>query len=270
MLQTLSSQEEVLAKVLPKEEAAVYLYLLNKAPRKASEAAKDLMIARPIVYKLLERLIEKDLVVKHKKHGDVAVYNPQHPANLKAYVDTKVREVESHQAVFDASLPSLISEFHTRFGGIPGFRVIMGVEGVHELYEDILNERKDIMLIRSPQDHSTSELRALVLQQIERQVAQGIHTRAIVPLRPVIEWDILGADKKNLVERRIVPEGELAIPAQIIIYANKVGITAYGNTLMTTIIENTAIRNTFEILFNYIWKKAEADHKEILSSDLAE
>jgi sugar-specific transcriptional regulator TrmB len=265
MLQNNTNLAEVLAKVLPKDEAVTYLYLLDKAPKKAAEIAKDLLFARPIAYKVLERLIEKELVVKHKKNGAVAVYNPQHPANLKAYIDGRTREVETQRAIFDASLPSLVSEFHTRFGGIPGFRIILGTEGLHELYDDVLNEGKDILLIRSPKDHGTPELRELVLKQIAAQVALGIHTKAVTPLRPVIDPDILAADKRNLVERRIVPEGVLAIPAQIIIYANKVGITAYGDSLMTTIIENPAIHETFEILFNYIWQKAEPDHNTILA-----
>ena len=265
MLQNTSNLIETLSKALPKDEAAMYLYLLNKAPKKASDIAKDLSLARPIAYKVLERLIEKELVVKHKKPGGVTIYNPQHPANLKAYIDGRAREVETQQAIFDASLPSLVSEFHTRFGGIPGFRVMQGIEGLHELYEDILNERKDMLLIRSTKDHNTPELRNLVLKAISEQVKLGIHTRAIAPLRPVINPDILAADKRNLVERRIVPEGVLAIPAQIISYATKVGITAYGDGLMTTIIENPAIHETFEILFNYIWQKAEPDHNVIIA-----
>ena len=265
MLQNTNNLIETLSKVLPKDETAMYLYLLNKAPKKAAEIAKDLSLARPVAYKVLERLIEKELVVKHKKNGAVAVYNPQHPANLKAYIDGRARAVETQRAIFDASLPSLVSEFHTRFGGIPGFRIILGTEGLHELYDDVLNEGKDILLIRSPKDHNTPELRELVLKQIAAQVALGIRTKAITPLRPVIDPDILAADKRNLVDRRIVPEGVLAVPAQIIIYANKVGITAYGDSLMTTIIENPAIHETFEILFNYIWQKAEPDHNVIIA-----
>ncbi|MEI7719754.1 MAG: helix-turn-helix domain-containing protein [bacterium] len=266
MLQKSTNQIEALAKVLPKDEAEVYAYLLNQAPKKASDVAQDLGLLRPIAYKLLDRLIEKELVIKHKKTRGVAVYNPQHPANLKAYIDSKAREVESNKAVFDASLPSLVAEFHTRFGGIPGFRVIMGIDGIREVYEDVLNEGKDIKLIRSPHDRENTELASTIKNQIQEQVQLGIHTKAITPLHEGIPKELLDADTKNLVERCIVPESEFLIPAQILIYGNKVAITAFGPSMMTTIVENAAIHDTFEILFNYIWHKAKNEHQKMLGT----
>lgn len=266
MLQNIETSGFSLSRILPKLEAEVYNFLLSQAPAKASDIAKGLGLQRQIAYNALERLEQKELVTKHKKPGGVARFNPQHPIHLQQLVESEIREAEIKKVGLNSSLQSLVSQFHLRFGGIPGFRVILGVEGVHELYEDILNENKDILLIRSPQDRFTTELRLVIQKQIEHQVEQGIHTKAITPLKPGIPKSLLDSDKRNLVTRRIVPEDQFMVPAQIIIYANKVGITAYGETLMTTIIENAAIRETFEIMFNYMWEKSNSDNETLLKT----
>jgi len=138
--------------------------------------------------------------------------------------------------------------------------------GVAELYEDILNERQPIKLIRSPEDSRHPELADMVRKQIGEQQKLGIQTHAITALAEGTPAEIIAFDKDRLVTRRIVPREKLAVPAQIIIYANKVAITAYEDAIITTIIENPAIRKTFEMVFDYLWGSAEQDHRRILST----
>jgi hypothetical protein len=53
------------------------------------------------------------------------------------------------------------------------------------------------------------------------------------------------------------------IPAQILLYADKVAITAFDNQLMTTIIQNQAISNTFSLMFEFVWNTLETEDKKI-------
>src|SRR3989344_6470779 len=250
---------ESLRHIMPADMAAAYTFLLNNAPQKASALARELSIPRPVAYTILEKLIGKNLVTKHKKPGKAAVYVPQHPLNLQTAVDEEVRRARQQKIIFENALPSLISDYHLRFGGIPGFRIFVGKEGVLELYEDILNEKKNVLLIRSLSDRNHPETQNLIRPQIQAQVEVGISVRAISPYDSVIPKDMEEFDKKNNVTRRIVSPDTFKNPAQIMIYADKVGIISFGNILVTTLIEDTLIKDTFISLFEYVWKGAEQE-----------
>lgn len=263
------AQDGPLRAVLSPDMAAAYEFLLAHAPQKASGVAKALSIQRPIAYLLLEKLIEKNLVSKQKILGKPAVYIPQHPLNLQAALDAEVRNITRQKSVFEQTLPSLISAFHMRFGGIPGFRVFVGKEGVLELYEDILNEKKELLLIRSLKDKDHPETQDLVRPQIRAQVEAGISVRAISPYDRAIPKEVEEFDTKNRLTRRIVSPETFKNPAQIMIYADKVGIISFGDILVTTIIEDALIKETFVSIFEYLWKSA-AEEDRMFRSYIAQ
>ena len=66
-------------------------------------------------------------------------------------------------------------------------------------------------------------------------------------------------DKTRNVTRRTIPEGFL-IPSQIIIYGDKVSITDFKGGLIITIIENPAVRETFEKMFDYMFDTIESSY----------
>ncbi len=263
-LQNKSQEESALSNVLPQDEASAFLLLLRDGPLRASTLAKKLHVQRPTAYKLLEKLVEKELAVNNNPGKGVATYSPKHPAQLQMQAQQQAREAKATLSLIDAYLPALTEEFHSRFGGIPGFRVLNGLDGLQTLYEEIITEQKNILLMRSPHDRQTTEARLLINAQIRAQIEHSIHTRALTPLRPDIDPALLENDATNLVERRILPEEEFLIPAQVIVYGSKVGITDYEDTFMTTIIDNEAIAQTFTIIFNYIWDKSLDTHNKML------
>jgi hypothetical protein len=55
------------------------------------------------------------------------------------------------------------------------------------------------------------------------------------------------------ITRKVVPKEKLELPSQIIIYNNTVSITSLKKEVITTIIENEDIAQTFKKLFNYLW-----------------
>jgi len=250
---------ENLEEILPKHEALAYLYLVHNAPKKASDVATELKVARPIAYNALEQLIEKNLVIKHKAPGKPAVYNPQHPIFLQELLDQKERALLQQKTLFQNTLPELISNFHLRFGGIPGFRIFVGRKGLVELYEDILNEGKDIMLIRSLEDRKHPEATGLLTPQMKAQVEAGIHVRSIAPYSTWIPQNHDEWYKRYNITQRIVSPERLNSPAQILLYANKVSITSFGEIMVTTIIEDRLIKDTFVSIFEALWNASEAD-----------
>ncbi len=247
---------------LSKDQALVYTTLLQKGTSLASKVAKNSELTRPLAYKLLQELITLGLVVKKDEIGSVAQFTAEHPLKLRELIDRRREATALSSATLESVMSSLISTY-TTLSGKPGVRILAGITGIQELYEDILNENKDILLIRSPKDISHLELGSIVEKQIDAQVKLGIHTQTITPLTNETHEELTNWDPTHLVTRRLTYLEKLNIPAQILIYGNKVAITAYEGELMTTIIDNEAICASFRILFSFMWQTLESEDREI-------
>ncbi|HEY5383564.1 MAG TPA: helix-turn-helix domain-containing protein [Candidatus Paceibacterota bacterium] len=246
-------------------QAKLYETIVRNGKLPASHAARLANVPRTLGYKALQELEVLGLIEKEDLPGNVATFTAAHPFKFKELVDKRYEKAKDAKNAVEGVLGKLISDFNTK-SGAPGLRILEGIAGVGELYEDILNERQPIKLIRSPEDNRHPQLAGMVQKQIEEQKKLGIQTQAITALAEGTPVEIIAFDSERLVTRRIVPREKLAVPAQIIIYANKVAITAYEDAIITTIIENPAIRKTFEMVFDYLWGSAEQDHQRILET----
>lgn len=241
---------------LTADQATIYEALLRGGVMPARKISLISGMKRPMAYKVIDQLIELGLIEKIDKK--VALFAPAHPDKVADIIIRRQDALRVAEQSFKGILGSLTSDFNL-YSGKPNVRFYEGVSGVETLYDDILLEKKDILLIRSPFDDSKPELAQLVNKQIKRQVEANIHTRAITP---VVETSINTAieqDTARLVTRCLISKDNFMIPAQILIYGDKVALTSYKDFFVTTIIQNPDIKETFEMMFNYIWNKAEKE-----------
>lgn len=253
---------ELIKTGLSEDQAEVYLALLSRGRTTASKLRPFTSLSRPMLYRILDELIELKLVSKEDAPQMVSLFEATHPVTLRELLEKKREEVYTREKALENVLTPLISDF-TALSGKPGVRILQGLHGVSELYEDILNEGKDIQLIRSPLDDTFPDLNKLVLTQINEQVKLGIKTFAITPFVDETPEEIRQVDENNLVDRRLISLEKLDMPAQIIIYADKVAITAFDQELMTTIIQNPAISNSFRLMFTFMWESLEIENEKL-------
>jgi len=247
---------------LREDQAMVYTTLLERGKTTASKLAGRLPYSRPMVYRILDELINIGAVSKNDEVGAVSIFECAHPLKLRDWMAKEKNVYEQKQKALESTLTDLISLYSTQTGK-PGVRVLQGLVGLSELYEDVLNEQSPLCLIRSPYDDQHPEISDLVIKQIEEQVKIGITTQAITPFDNETIEELETIDHKNLVTRRLVYIDQLDLPAQIIIYADKVALTAFDGELMTTIIQNKAIATTFQLLFELIWQTTKTEDENI-------
>ena len=253
---------------LSEEQALTYQALLDKGPQRASTLSTWTGIKRGLTYKVLEELETLGLVAKQDTPGTIALFSPLHPSGLLEGIDRKQESLERSKQAIGQSLGSLISKFNL-LSGQPSVLFFEGKTGLQKMYDDILREGKDILLIQSPKDREYPEIAPIIEKQIKNQVAKQIHVRAITPHVEDTKDFIEKYDEANLVTRRVVPAALLNEPAQIIIYGDrKVSITSFEKTMITTIIDDPAINQTFRTLFEIIWTKTADEHEKVLQ-DLA-
>jgi sugar-specific transcriptional regulator TrmB len=254
-----SYSQALIAAGLTKEQANVYEPLIREGKLRATQLAKRAELSRTYVYRILEELEGLGLITREEPPGKPAVFAPRHPFALEELARKRQEEANIAKRTLEGAMASLISDY-TAASKIPGVRVLSGIEGLEEIYKDILKEKKDILLIRSALDNQEGGLKEMVLAQIAKQVAAGIRTRLIGRSRApggISEADLRARDKARLTERRTLPRDSFQLPAQIIIYGNKVAITSYREPLITTVIENDAIRETMQVLFELLWNTGE-------------
>jgi hypothetical protein len=78
---------------------------------------------------------------------------------------------------------------------------------------------------------------------------------------------MLVADRQARRMRRIISDPAFKPPAQMIMYANKVALTAYNEEIVTTVIENKDIRTTCMLMFEYIWSASRVAHENLIKSN---
>lgn len=250
---------------LSEEQALTYQCLLEKGPQKASSVAKWTGIKRGLTYKVLQELEHTGLVEKKESQGTVATFFPLHPNSLLERIDRKKDELERSKETLVNSLGTLISKYNL-INEQPSVTFFEGVRGLQKIYDDVIREGKDILLIQSPKDRNHPETIPMIEQQIKKQVSKNIHVRAITPLVDDTKEFIGRHDKTNLVTRRVVPSELLNEPAQIMIYGyRKVGITSFETTMVSTIIDDPSINKTFRALFEIIWRKTQDEHEAIIT-----
>lgn len=242
---------------LTKEQAKIYLFLLENGLAPAKVVASKTVIGRALAYKVLEQLIALELAEKRENIGKVALFFPAHPKRLKELLATKrERAIETSEAL-EHSFGLLASSFNL-LSGKPNIQFFEGVEGLQRVYGDILETNQHISVISSPIHHGKQEVLHLIREQIKKQAAQKIQTKAITPhtateypsTTPVRE------DETHLITRKIVPAEKLNIPAQVIVYSDKVAITNFKEGIITVLIESKYIAETFRMMFEYMWERS--------------
>lgn len=249
---------------LSPSQAEVYSLLLNIGRQKAGEIARKATIKRGLVYKALEELETMSLIERLKEVGKPDFFLPKHPENMRSHIEERLRKARDAEVLFSSHIGELASHFVLTTGK-PGVRSYDGLEGLKFVYKEINEKHDHFKLIRSFYDHTDKEISNLVERQIERQVEKDIESQVLTHITPkAIEYALAYRENKTTVNPHFITDEKFKLPAQIALYGNKVAITDFPSMLITTIIENKAIKDTFDTLFDFIWRKAEDDHDRIL------
>ena len=133
---------------LSREQARIYEMLVRSGALQASVVARKTALPRTLAYTVLSQLQKLGLVEKQKKKGSVSTFSAAHPFKIQELARKRLSAAEQAGTALNGILSSIISDFNTS-SGQPGIRILEGIEGLKELYKDVLRERQTICLIRS-------------------------------------------------------------------------------------------------------------------------
>lgn len=256
---------ELLMKLgLSRAQADVYAVLLTGGQMKAGEIAKKSIAKRGLVYKALEDLEKLNLIERAKQVNKPDVFLPKHPENLRSLVEEELHRAKDAEVLFSSHLGSLSSLYNLAVEK-PGVNIYDGLEGLKIVYSEINAKYDHFKLMRSYYDHDDKKIATLVEKQIQKQIENDIESQVLTHVTPkAIDYALAYEDNRSPNNPRFITDADFKLPAQIVIYGNKVAITDFPSMLITTIIENKAIKDTFDLLFDFMWKNTEAGHECVM------
>lgn len=247
--------ENILNKAgLSPEQAKIYLFLIENGMTNAKVISVRTKIGRTLTYKVLDQLMDLELVEKRDNVGKVSMFVPLHPQKIKDRLNNFINQSKIASDNLSAIFGTVVSQYNTLLGK-PNVNYFEGVEGIKEIYNDILDIGKDILVISSSTEDNRSEILPIIREQIKKQVERNIHVRAITQ---IVEYEIatqIEEDSKNLINRKQISKEKLNIPSQIIIWGDKVAITNFKENIITVVMDSKYIRDTFTVIFEFIWSR---------------
>jgi sugar-specific transcriptional regulator TrmB len=249
---------------LTEKEAVVYEALLVLGPSTITTIFSEAKLKKGDTYNVLRGLEKKGLIKESKKGKKV--FSAEQPQNLQNLISEQQQELALAQKQLSQLLPDITTLFQARTER-PIIQVLKGVEETKILYEDVLKTKTELLIFVSRHDWDNPEMENLIKLNIKKQARKGIQIRALNPLMAGFSIEerkkyITQRKQQNITVRFLPPEYVLS--SQIMVYDDKIGITSLKKELITTIIQNENIANTFRQLFDFIWVLSEDGHKKFL------
>jgi predicted transcriptional regulator len=240
---------------LNRDEAAIYLTLLEHGQLSVLSISRKIHMGRTKVYRLLDTLKEKELVIqKHDERGFKFV--AAEPEMLERQVKRRLDHIEGLHAQLNELVPRLRE---TMADGTPGseVRYYRGVRGLSQVNWNLLNARGEFVSFEVTQanaymeEHEAEKLR-------QELVDAKIKTRTITNARHIKPFTKVHEMVQDWWEIRYIPERELAIRADVFVYNNIYAICHYleKGDVFCVEMENEYLAAMQKQLFEVAWGQA--------------
>lgn len=233
---------------LTEPQVKAYLALLNAGTYTPAALAEEIGETRTNTYAVLAKLESARLVTRDTS-GKTLRYKAAHPVNLEAYVERRRNMILNWEYKFKSIMPGMVKTYFATTEQ-PEVRFFQGKEALEHIYEDILDTKKDLHLIMTPNQHDymgDKFLRDFVKERVKKK----IHVEALTPNTPGANHS-KAIDKKMLLHRTFYDPAAFDMPVEINIYGDKVAYLSFGDEVMGTIIHSPQIAQAMRELFRML------------------
>ena len=224
-------------------EIAVYLYLLENGLSSPPNVSRGTNIARTNCYNLLESLREKGLIEEHLEK--------KHKAYLASDPESLIRSLEKKKEAVQQILPDLRGLYTTQKNK-PKIRFYDGAEQIKEIYLETLSAQK-ILAIGS--NNRIEQLLPGFLNQYYATVKErGIIFYDLTTMNSRLQAEQNKTMLRGLYEAKLIPAEYKDPPTDILFWNNNIALLTLVEPVFGTILTNSLLAETFQLLFNLLWK----------------
>ncbi len=233
---------------LDKNEAKIYLSLLELGPSGISEIAQKAEMNRTTLYSVFDRLIEKGLL-SISISGKRRVYTAESPGKVKQIIKDQL-------AVLDELMPELLSRVRT-IKNKPVFRYLDGLEGIKIAFLDSLKTKDETIIgfsgIEALTVSNKSLLRFWENEYIPKRKKLKKFVRLILPENEIGQ-NFKDKDAEHFRESKMVPGSRYNFECEIHTYDDIVTVVSYSQGEEFALeIKSKPIANTIKMIFQIVW-----------------
>lgn len=245
--------QRVLQKIgFSKNQAKVYVTLLEAGSATAGELAVKSMVHRSNVYDALDQLIEQGLISYINK-GPTRVYMPTNPENIKERLKEK-------EALFDNILPDLKSRYRSEKKA--HVQVFEGLQGLKTISDGYLREGHEILAIETVKGEHF-RMGPLLAIWHKRRIKNKIRLRQLHSYSTKERRHVL--NEMPYTEGRYLEEDN-AMPASVTITGDRVIFYVWSHASTDTkekddkvliiSVDSKFMADEYKKYFEYMWKHA--------------
>lgn len=231
---------------LKEKEAKIYMAILELGEANIAQISQRSGINRSTVYLALKTLKEKGLILNIKKNK--TLFYAEDPRKM-------LGDLEKKKEVLEKAMPSLLASF-AFIDKKPEVKYFEGVEGIKEIYQDVLKTPNSEMLAWYSNDYREFFDEKFFFEYfIPERKRKKIWLRSIYPEDQSMR-NLASNNAEQLRQTRFVKNEKFKLESEICLYSkNKIGIIAYQDKL-GIIISSQNIYNTLKSIFEVMWDGA--------------
>lgn len=239
---------------LTEHQATLYELLIKSGGLRASTIVRkiDNSLSRPMVYAVLNELVDMGLVEKDELASKVTRFTPAHPAKLQDLATEKRLVADSMIDAAASVIPRMVSEFNL-VSNKPSVRFFEGKEGVRAVLNDSLTAKTPI-LSYTDVEAVEKHYKDVGDPYLKERARLGILKKLIVDDTPFARKLYKGS-KETHSEVRLIPVDKNPHKVSMQIYDDKVSYLTFApGKEVAVIIQDAEIsamqRHLFEQLYN--------------------
>ena len=236
---------------LSESQAKIYSLLITTGKLKGSEIAKEIKISRQLTYKLLDELINLNIVIKEDIQGSASTFSASHPSKLESLLNKKEVEIKKAQNELSLTIENLTSDYNL-LSGQPGVQVFEGEAGVKKVLEDSLKTKGEI-LTYADVEQVINSISKINDDYVKTRTKLGIKKRALVLDTEFARRYMEKNSSRKVTDTRFLSNKDtIPFSAFVEIYDDKVSYITFKNgNLIGIIIQNESIAEMNKYLFEF-------------------
>lgn len=240
---------------LSEEEGEIYLHLARRGVQTALSISRELRIARTKVYRILDKLVAKQLVsIQLDDSGKKFVANSYE--QLKLLVTEKEAEVSRLRE----ELPETFKQLATIWGkGESASKVLYytGLAGLEQVTWNSLNAKGELRIYEVGQDMTTFISLKLAEKLREEMVERDIKTLQLTNRKRIEAYTKVKRHATEFWEVRYVEPKKLNMQFECLIYNDVFCLYQFsGENQFCVEIYNEKLATQQKQLFDYIWNES--------------
>lgn len=248
---------------LTEQEATVYEIMLELGQARAKEIYQKSPFKRGLVYKLLDTLIEKHLIVRIDKPGKVSVFRVEHPDKINDLVEAQERKVRHYKKSIHSLMPELISNYNLAFNK-PGIKFYEGIEGMRKVYAELLKntpENESIISLIKVLDQKMDAATYAMLDDYDRKRIKKNIQLKMIAYGDNSAIELKKEDAQKLSKTLLVPTEKMILDfpgGEVIICKENLYFMSLENNVHTAVvISSKGMTQLFSLFFQSLWDKLE-------------